>query len=89
MVPPTDSALVGQILREARIRAGLRQDDVAAALGMRQTLVSKYELGQIADPGLRVLVRFCDLLDIDPCDLAQPLRTPPNGRRRKLTQVAS
>jgi transcriptional regulator with XRE-family HTH domain len=86
MPSPTDIVLVGQILREARIRAELRQDDVAQALGMPQTLVSKYELGQIQDPGLRTLMRFVEILDIEPTDLIEPFR-PSAGRR--LQKVAS
>jgi transcriptional regulator with XRE-family HTH domain len=35
-----------QLLREARIAAGLRQADVAARLGEPQSYVSKYESGE-------------------------------------------
>lgn len=33
-------------LRQAREEAGLRQEDVAESLGVRQTFISKIELGE-------------------------------------------
>lgn len=37
----------GTAIREARDRAGLSQSDVAEAMNVRQTYVSKMELGQV------------------------------------------
>jgi transcriptional regulator with XRE-family HTH domain len=41
-----DRKRLRQLLREARIAAGLRQADVAAQLGEPQSYVSKYESGE-------------------------------------------
>lgn len=38
--------LLQHLLRQARIDAGLRQDDVARRLGQPQSYVSKYESGE-------------------------------------------
>jgi transcriptional regulator with XRE-family HTH domain len=38
--------LVGELLRAARVEAGLRQQDVAESLGSPQSFVSKYESGE-------------------------------------------
>lgn len=35
-----------QLLRELRVGAGLRQIDVAKSLGLPQSMVSKYEIGE-------------------------------------------
>lgn len=39
-------ALVGDLLRQQRKHAGLKQAEVAARLGMPQSYVSKYESGE-------------------------------------------
>lgn len=39
-------ALLGRAIRDARVAAGLSQPDLASALGITQTAVSKMELGQ-------------------------------------------
>lgn len=43
--PKHQKALLA-LLREIRIDAGLRQEDLAKALGMPQSVVSKYESGE-------------------------------------------
>lgn len=42
----TEYAVVLDLLRQARERAGLRQADLAALLGKPQSFVSKYETGE-------------------------------------------
>jgi transcriptional regulator with XRE-family HTH domain len=47
------------LLRQVRIEAGMRQEDLARALGMPQSVVSKFESGE----------RRLDLLELrDVCD---------------------
>lgn len=41
-----EQKLVEALLKELRIKAGLRQIDVACALGIQQSMVSKYEVGE-------------------------------------------
>ena len=38
--------VVGQLLREMRLQAGKRQEDVASSVGQPQSYVSKYETGE-------------------------------------------
>jgi transcriptional regulator with XRE-family HTH domain len=38
--------MVGRVLRQLRLEAGMRQDDVATRLARPQSYVSKYEAGE-------------------------------------------
>ena len=38
--------LVGKVLRKLRMESGLKQDQVAARLGINQSMVSKFESGE-------------------------------------------
>lgn len=49
-----------EIIREARKRAGLTQDQLATALGVKQSLISKYESGKVS-PTLEQLQRIADI----------------------------
>ncbi len=44
---PTDEEAIAARLREARIRRGLMQTQLAAALGIDQSLISEYERGVV------------------------------------------
>jgi len=52
------------ILRDARVAAGLTQEDVAERLGMSQSAVSTWESGA-AVPGRGTIARLADLLPVD------------------------
>lgn len=41
-----DQKIVESLLKELRVNAGLRQSDIASALGIQQSMVSKYEVGE-------------------------------------------
>jgi transcriptional regulator with XRE-family HTH domain len=43
---PVDEKLIGRRLRELRKRSGKTQVEIAAALGINQSLVSQYERGE-------------------------------------------
>ena len=43
---PAEQTLLLRMLRQLRIEAGLRQEDLAATLGRPQSFVSKYETGE-------------------------------------------
>jgi transcriptional regulator with XRE-family HTH domain len=55
--------LVGGLLRQARLEAGLRQQDVAERLGAPQSFVSKYESGE-RYLGVLEVRRICEALGI-------------------------
>lgn len=65
-----EQAVLQNLLRELRISAGLRQDEVAERLETYQTFVSKYESGErILDlPELR---QVCAVLDCPLVDFVQ------------------
>jgi transcriptional regulator with XRE-family HTH domain len=46
-VGPTDEKTIGKRLREARLRRGLMQVQLAEALGIDQSLISEYERGVV------------------------------------------
>lgn len=41
-----DHKVVEALLKELRVKSGLRQIDVAVAMGVQQSMVSKYEVGE-------------------------------------------
>ena len=59
-IPVQYGSLIGSRLRELRLSHGLSQEAVAAALGTRQTHVSRWELG-VNKPELGMLGRLADL----------------------------
>ncbi|HHY32380.1 MAG TPA: helix-turn-helix transcriptional regulator [Firmicutes bacterium] len=52
-------------LKLARMKAGLRQIDLAVALGVSESLITKWETGR-AKPGGRFLERLAQLLGTEP-----------------------
>jgi len=67
---------VGRELRIARYRAGLRQRDVAAAIGASTSHVSRVENAQLANLGLESLARHAASVGLRPS-----VRLYPLGRR--------
>jgi transcriptional regulator with XRE-family HTH domain len=61
-----------QRLKEARVGAGLRQVDVADALGRPQSYVAKIESGERKVDFVEVL-DLCAVIGLDPTALAQEL----------------
>jgi transcriptional regulator with XRE-family HTH domain len=59
----TDRRVLLQLLRNVRLEAGLRQEDLAQLLGRRQAYVSKYELGE-RRLDLLELIAVCDSIGI-------------------------
>ena len=55
---------VGEILRQARKRAGLNQGQVAQRAGLLQSGVSRVESGRV-EPELSTLVRLADACGIE------------------------
>jgi transcriptional regulator with XRE-family HTH domain len=59
-----DDIGVGRVVRAIRIRAGWRQQDLAAAAGVSQAVVSRVERGRLERVSLPALRRICDALDV-------------------------
>jgi transcriptional regulator with XRE-family HTH domain len=59
-----DDRRIGRILRAVRQRRGLRQSDVAATIGVGQTMISRLERGRLESVGLATLRRVAMELDV-------------------------
>jgi transcriptional regulator with XRE-family HTH domain len=66
--------LIGEEFREARLRAGLTQRQVGAAVGISHTEVSRIELGKATRVPYETLVMLATVLGLD-----LPLRAYPSG----------
>jgi transcriptional regulator with XRE-family HTH domain len=76
--------LVGEEFRAARLRAGLTQRQVGAAVGISHTEVSRIELGKAVRVPYETLVMLATVLGLD-----LPLRAYPSGEPiRDAAQVA-
>lgn len=53
-------------LRQARERAALTQEQLAAKSGVRQGVISNLETGKIRNPGLALVLRLTPYLDVAP-----------------------
>jgi len=59
---------LGEKLRAARTRKGMKQSDVAALLDCAPTSLTNWENGKV-QPSVEVLARLCEVLDVSPLDL--------------------
>ena len=64
--------LLQNALREARIQAGLRQEEVARRLGQPQSFVSKYETGE-RRLDLAELKEICEALEVSLIEMIQKM----------------
>ena len=67
------------LLRELRVQAGLRQQDLADRLGEPQSFVSKYEAGE-RRLDLIELDQVCDALETDLVSLVQRFKQADGGQ---------
>jgi transcriptional regulator with XRE-family HTH domain len=81
-------AELGRELREARLGAGLRQADVARAARVSSSWVSRVELGQAAEVGMRKLTVMLAIVGLDLAARAYPVADPlrDDGQRRLLAR---
>src|SRR4051812_48990410 len=77
-----EDTTLGGMLRVARERSGLRQVEVADALGVPQSVVSKYESGE---RGVDVveLIRICHVLQLDPSEVVRRIEREVRSSSRK------
>lgn len=59
-----DDRRIGRILRAVRQRRGLRQSDIAATIGVSQSVISRLERGRLESVGLGALRRVAMELDV-------------------------
>lgn len=57
-----DDVRIGAVVRALRIRAGMRQIDLARAAGVSQSMVSAIECGQVETSTIRTVRRVCAVL---------------------------
>lgn len=76
------SVAFGELLKAARAKAGVTQEDLAHRSGLDRTTVSQVERGE-ASPRLNTLIRLAGGLAIEPADLIPSIRwTPPSDGPR-------
>jgi transcriptional regulator with XRE-family HTH domain len=73
-----DARLFGPRLRDLREGRGLTQGELAKAIGVRQTAVSGWELGE-REPDLATLVKLAEFFGVTVNDFLEPAK----GRRRR------
>lgn len=61
---------LGSRLKEKRLKMGLKQIEVAAALGCAPTSLTNYERG-IINPPLEVLSKLCEILEVSALELLE------------------
>jgi transcriptional regulator with XRE-family HTH domain len=72
MRAPHYNSVAAALLKEARIKAGLKQSELAERLGVRQQFVSKYETGERRlDVG--AVLEICNALELSFVDFATAL----------------
>ena len=71
--------LLGEVLVRARERAGLKQSEVAARLGLPASHLSKVENGTRRLDVIE-LIQIAEAMDIDPADLVREVQKTLRGR---------
>lgn len=69
----TELAILGRVLARVRERAGVKQSDLAAKLGMPASYLSKIENGTRRVDVIE-LVRIAEAMDVDPGEIVRELR---------------
>jgi transcriptional regulator with XRE-family HTH domain len=62
----TDEAMKRLTLREARARRGLTQEQLEAASGVSQAVISAIERGVVNDPNSSTVMKLAAALNMDP-----------------------
>ena len=56
---------IAQILKEKRVESGMSQRQLASLVGVSHTEINKIEKGMVINYNLILLIRLCELLDIE------------------------
>lgn len=83
---PLEETAFGKRLREIRKRRGMTQSELAAKLGLQQSMIAQYERGYIRLNAAGLIVRLVEALDTTPNELlgADALQTESVIRNRAL-----
>jgi len=82
-----DTVRSATLLREARLRAGLSQQELAEASGKDRTVIARYEQGVVA-PSIDTLVEILRACGFDvPLELV-PYDPGPDEQRRELHMLS-
>ncbi len=71
-----DRCVLGEVVRQARLRARLSQAELAAQIGVKQNYISRLESGVRTNPSSRVLKALARVLNIPGDTLVQALPLP-------------
>jgi len=83
---PLEETTFGERLREIRKRRGMTQSELAAKLGLQQSMIAQYERSYIRLNAARLIVRLATALDTTPNELlgTESLQTESIIRNRAL-----
>ena len=71
---------LGNRIKALRIKAGLKQADLAESAGIGTSVLARYEQGRIIDLTPQVLQKIASILNIEPLELL-PVPNHPNSRK--------
>jgi len=80
---------VGELLRIERLRAKLRQRDLAERTGINTSTMCRIEQGQLSELPVATLMRLSEELGISPTAITAPFFTEREAHHRHSEQVAS
>ncbi|MBR4656691.1 MAG: helix-turn-helix transcriptional regulator [Oscillospiraceae bacterium] len=71
----------GRLLRDRRLELGLTQEDMALELGMSIHQYQRYEYGdrKLMNSPMRIGLRICEVLELDPYEVVFEMKTKRNG----------
>ena len=69
---PTPEQIVGQCIRELRLKAKVSTHDFASLVGLRRIALENIESGRVS-PTLAILVKIAEGLGMKPADLLKDL----------------
>lgn len=61
--------LSGEKIKKLRLEKGLRQHHMFLQFGINQAQLKKIEEGVYENPGVKVICKICDALDVSPTQL--------------------
>lgn len=78
--------MLGDRIREARKKASLTQAELAEKIGVKRSVISKYENGSIS-PKYDTIMKIAEVLNVLPYDLYDDPRWPKNRPRGQFNIV--
>lgn len=82
-----DATYLRTLLRKARKDRGLTQDEVAAALDIYKSVLSRLESGELEDPKFGIVAKLAYLYNLDLNEIAAAAGLPTRGEVRGPSEI--